>query len=68
MSLQMRDDYFYDPINRITQVQGWQQANSGTTPAQIYQQTYSYDKFGNRKLDKAQTWGNLINETDKEDV
>ena len=31
------------------------------TPAQIYQQVYSYDKFGNRKLDQAQTWGTGIN-------
>ena len=57
----MRDDYSYDPINRITQVQGWQRTTGTATPAQIYQQTYSYDKFGNRKLDQAQTWGTGIN-------
>ncbi len=27
----------------------------------IYQQAYSYDKFGNRKLDMTQTWGAGIN-------
>lgn len=57
----MRDDYFYDPINRITQVQGWQRATGTATPAPIYQQSYSYDKFGNRKLDANQTWGSGIN-------
>ncbi|MFN0113009.1 MAG: RHS repeat domain-containing protein [Blastocatellia bacterium] len=66
----MRDDYFYDPINRLTQVKGWQQTTGAATPAQIYQQTYSYDKFGNRKLyynvnnpggDPDRTWGTGIN-------
>ena len=57
----MRDDYFYDSINRITQVQGWQRTTGTATPAQIYQQAYSYDKFGNRKLDATQTWGSGIN-------
>ena len=66
-AMPMRDDYFYDPINRITKVEGRQQTASAY-PGQgalqpIYQQAYSYDKFGNRKLDQAQTWGTGINGT-----
>lgn len=61
----MRDDYEYDPINRITKVKG-RQRTAATFPGQgtlqdIYQQAYSYDKFGNRKLDMTQTWGTGIN-------
>lgn len=72
-AIPMQDDYFYDPINRLTQVKGYQQSQGGSqggsTFAQIYQQTYSYDKFGNRKLylnasdPSGTTWGNQINGT-----
>ncbi len=64
-AMPMRDDYFYDPINRITKVEG-RQRTASAYPGQgvlqsIYQQAYSYDKFGNRKLDMTQTWGTGIN-------
>ncbi len=62
-AITMRDDYFYDPLNRIEQVKGYQLPSGGTFWGNIYQQTFTYDQFGNRKIDAnpSQTWGNAIN-------
>jgi RHS repeat-associated protein len=60
----MRDDYEYDAVNRLLWVKGKQQdANGNETPDPIYQQTFIYDQFGNRRIDAApnQTFGNAIN-------
>ncbi len=68
-AIPMRDDYTYDSINRLAQVKGYQQPQGSSTFTQIYQQTYTYDKFGNRKLylntnDPSETtWGTGINGT-----
>ncbi len=59
-SIPMRDRYTYDPLNRLLRVNGFQV--DGTSPeAAIYSQGYLYDKFGNRKIDLANTSGNAIN-------
>ena len=55
----MRDEYLYDELNRITKVTGNKVVGSTTT--QIYTQAYSYDRFGNRKINAAQTSGTGVN-------
>jgi len=57
----MQDDYEYDALNRITKVTGKQTAENGTVIPGIYTQAYSYDRFGNRKIDAAQTTGTNVN-------
>lgn len=56
----MRDEYTYDPLNRLTKVVG-KQVKLDATEQTIYNQSFSYDKFGNRKIDLSNTWGNAIN-------
>jgi len=55
----IRDYYSYDALNRISYVEESQQSTGGvwTTP---FHQQFSYDRWGNRTLSNAATWG-LIN-------
>ena len=57
-----RDKYEYDMLNRIQQVKGYF-VNTSAVMSQIYQQTYTIDAWGNRKIDAnaAQTWGGVNN-------
>lgn len=48
----MNQYYAYDALNRLTSVT--EQANGATTTGA---QGYGYDRFGNRQIDAAQTWG-----------
>jgi len=56
----MRDDYEYDPLNRLKKVTGKQ--FDGSAESQIYTQAFTYDPFGNRKIDAANTGGAGIND------
>ncbi len=55
-----RDVYEYDDLNRIKRDTGVQKdtANNWTTP---HQQGFTYDQWGNRTIDSAQTFGSNIN-------
>jgi RHS repeat-associated protein len=59
----IEDKYNYDSLNRITSVA--EQRMSVATGWGVWQQQsrqqYSYDRYGNRKIDVAQTWGTGIN-------
>jgi RHS repeat-associated protein len=59
----MIDDYDYDALNRITLVTGRQQASSGSGWSSVYGQGYSYDRWGNRTINQAATYGTAINNT-----
>jgi len=59
----MIDDYDYDALNRITLVTGRQQASSGSGWSSVYAQGYSYDRWGNRTINQAATYGTGINNT-----
>ncbi|MGH9800157.1 MAG: RHS repeat-associated core domain-containing protein, partial [Blastocatellia bacterium] len=61
-SIPFRDDYDYDALNRITLVSG-QQRNTGGSWASVYGQGNSYDRWGNRTINQATTWGTNINNT-----
>jgi RHS repeat-associated protein len=51
-----RQNYTYDTLNRLKSVAEYL---NGTT--QTFAQTYSYDRYGNRTIDGANTWGGGIN-------
>jgi RHS repeat-associated protein len=57
------DAYSYDALNRLTSVAG--QRTSVATGwgnwQQQFRQQYTYDRYGNRTIDAAQTWGTGIN-------
>lgn len=55
-----RDSYSYDALNRITSVAEHYIA-SGQAETQQFLQSYSYDRYGNRTIDAANTWGTGIN-------
>jgi RHS repeat-associated protein len=57
------DFFAYDSLNRlqtVTETNYVSATNQTTTP---WQQTYIYDRFGNRRIDPSQTWGTGINNT-----
>ena len=47
----MRDNYFYDPLNRLRKTRGLKDLGNGTWGT-IYKQSFVYDQFGNRKIDR----------------
>jgi len=49
----------YDQLNRLQRVKEYNSANS-----QLWQQEYSYDRWGNRGLHQTNTWGTGINKTE----
>ena len=54
------DQYSYDPLNRITSVsENYESNTQGAT--QQFQQVYTYDRYGNRTINQAGTWGAGIN-------
>ena len=60
--------YNYDALNRIISVDelpiaSWVNVNGGWLP-QSYAQKYKYDRWGNRQLNTAATWGIGINRKD----
>jgi RHS repeat-associated protein len=53
------DSYAYDSLNRlqtVTETNYVSSTNQTTTP---WQQSYTYDRYGNRKIDQANTWGGV---------
>ena len=52
--------YIYDPLNRLSSVSEYFVSNTQPHTQQSLQ-SYSYDRWGNRKINTAQTWGTGIN-------
>jgi RHS repeat-associated protein len=59
-AIPLRDTYEYDYLNRITQANGLQRTTSGSWIS-VYGQGYICDRWGNRTINSATTWGNAIN-------
>ncbi|MDX2043933.1 MAG: RHS repeat-associated core domain-containing protein [Acidobacteriota bacterium] len=60
-AIPLRDTYEYDFLNRVTQANGVQRTTGGAWPS-VYAQHYSYDRWGNRWINSAGTWGaNIFN-------
>ena len=59
----IEDSYSYDSLNRLTNVveQRMSVASGWGNWQQQFRQQYTYDRFGNRTIDAAQTWGTGIN-------
>ena len=59
----IEDSYSYDSLNRLTNVveQRMSVASGWGNWQQQFRQQYTYDRFGNRTIDVAQTWGTGIN-------
>ncbi len=59
----IEDSYSYDSLNRLTKVveQRMSVATGWGNWQQQFQQQYTYDRYGNRTIDAAQTWGTGIN-------
>ncbi|HEV8427566.1 MAG TPA: discoidin domain-containing protein [Pyrinomonadaceae bacterium] len=55
-SYYMEDRYSYDALNRLADVSEWQNGLTNTG-----RQQYDYDRWGNRTINAAQTWGTGIN-------
>src|SRR5215217_1216011 len=57
------DSYSYDSLNRLTSVaeQRMSVAGGWGNWQQQFKQQYGYDRYGNRTIDVAQTWGTGIN-------
>ena len=55
--------YTYDSLNRLTSVAGQRMsvATGWGNWQQQFRQQYTYDRYGNRSIDAAQTWGTGIN-------
>lgn len=54
------DSSNYDALNRVTSVSEDYQIN-GSAATQQFQQSYIYDRYGNRTINQASTWGTGIN-------
>ena len=59
------DDYSYDALNRNTSVSEIQQNSSGVWSGNIFTQTFSYDRWGNRAIDINNTTLNVPGVTRK---
>ena len=59
----IEDSYSYDSLNRLTSVaeQRMSVAGGWGNWQQQFRQQYTYDRYGNRTIDAAQTWGTGIN-------
>jgi RHS repeat-associated protein len=59
----IEDVYSYDSLNRLTSVQEQQTSVAGGWGnwQQQFRQQYALDRYGNRTIDAAQTWGTGIN-------
>jgi YD repeat-containing protein len=58
----IEDSYNYDALNRLTSVtEQRMDAAGGWVWQQQFRQAYTYDRYGNRTIDGAQTWGTGIN-------
>ncbi|HEV8429596.1 MAG TPA: RHS repeat-associated core domain-containing protein [Pyrinomonadaceae bacterium] len=55
-SYYMEDRYSYDALNRLADISEWQNGLTNTG-----RQQYDYDRYGNRTINAAQTWGTGIN-------
>src|ERR1700752_596251 len=57
------ESFSYDSLNRLTSVAGQKTSVAGGwgTWTQQFRQQYTYDRYGNRTIDAAQTWGTGIN-------
>jgi hypothetical protein len=53
----MEDRYSYDTLNRLTSVAEFQNGSNNTGA-----QSYLYDRYGNRTIDAATTWGTGVND------
>ena len=58
-AIPLRDTYEYDYLNRVTQANGVQRTTGGSWPS-VYAQHFSYDRWGNRWINSAGTWGTNI--------
>ena len=54
------DQYSYDTLNRITSVSENYESNTQSATQQ-FQQSYTYDRYGNRTINQGGTWGAGIN-------
>ena len=54
------DQYSYDTLNRITSVSENYESNTQSATQQ-FQQSYVYDRYGNRTINQGSTWGAGIN-------
>ena len=59
------DDYTYDALNRVTAASEIQQNSSGVWSGNVFTQTFSYDRWGNRGIDVASTTPNVPGVTRK---
>jgi YD repeat-containing protein len=59
----IEDSYTYDALNRLTSVSEQRTSVAGGWGnwQQQFRQQYTYDRYGNRTIDAAQTWGTGIN-------
>jgi RHS repeat-associated protein len=58
----IEDSYSYDSLNRLASVSEQAMSVAGGWVWQLqFQQAYSYDRYGNRTINLAQTWGAGIN-------
>ena len=57
------DVYSYDALNRLSSVSEQRTSVAGGwgTWTQQFRQQYAYDRYGNRTIDAAQTWGTGVN-------
>ena len=59
------DTYTYDALNRVTAASEIQQNSSGVWSGNVFTQTFSYDRWGNRGIDVASTTPNVPGVTRK---
>jgi RHS repeat-associated protein len=59
----IEDSYNYDTLNRLTNISEQRMSVAGGWGnwQQQFRQQYAYDRYGNRTIDAAQTWGVGIN-------
>jgi RHS repeat-associated protein len=56
----IEDRFSYDSLNRLESISEYQGTQNGLGP-QVFAQAYTYDRWGNRRIDNGATWGSGIN-------
>jgi len=57
----MEDRYSYDSLNRLASVSEYFGTYTPSALTAQFAQVYAYDRYGNRTIDAAQTWGGVNN-------